>query len=221
MLWPSRTRITWGAPAHGLKVVINDKTTDQTGSMTASASNGFGQVQFAPQSGCSAIPYDFHPMYSTASEKTRVPWAAHTSNIGFSSEIGHFQFCNGAPIPSTTFGAPCPAGNTEESAPSAEQTDADENNLAPDGPACFPASRSTLVRIPGCTNQNNGFDGIDYQTVWPDGNTRLHPTSVLFSSPLTGEDRQIPFDRVAFEADLPRVDRINNFRQVLSNPCRS
>ena len=145
-------------------------------------------------------------MYSTSSEKTRVIWAAHTYNIGFSSEIGHFQFCNGAPIPSTQYGAPCPAGNTEERGPSAEPTDSDENKTAPDGPACFPASRSGLVQVPGCTNQNDGFDGASYQPVWPDGDTTLHPTSVLFSSPLTGENYQTPFERTAFEADLPRVE---------------
>src|SRR5215472_3628844 len=33
---------------NGLQTVINDRTTGQTGSMTASAANGFGQVQFAP-----------------------------------------------------------------------------------------------------------------------------------------------------------------------------
>lgn len=42
---------------------------------------------------CTANPYDFHPMYSTASEKTRVPWAAHSDNIAYSEEIGHFDMC--------------------------------------------------------------------------------------------------------------------------------
>src|ERR1700730_14479494 len=169
---------------HGLKVTINDKTTEQSGSMTASGDNGFKQVNFAPTSGCTATAYDFHPMYSTSSEQTRVIWAAHTYNIGFSSEIGHFQFCTGAtPIPSTTFGTACPAGNTEGDN---DPTDGDENAASPTGPACFPASRSSLVQIAGCTDQNNGFDGIDYQPVWPDGNTALHPTSVLFRTPTTG-----------------------------------
>jgi hypothetical protein len=195
--------VTMHDTEHGLKVTIKDKTTEQSGSMTASGENGFAQVQFAPDTGCTTKPYDYHPMYSTSSEKTRVIWAAHTYNIGFSSEIGHFQFCNGAAIPSTAFGAPCPAGNTEGDG---EPTDADENVDSPTGPACFPASRSSLVQIAGCTDQNNGFDGVDYQPVWPDGNTNLHPTSVLFSSPTTGEEHETQFSRVAFEADLPRVE---------------
>ena len=61
-------------------------------------------------------------------------------------------------VPSTDFGAPCPAGNTEEKGAKAEPADSDEDATAADGPACVPASRSTLVRISACTNQNNGFD---------------------------------------------------------------
>ena len=91
---------------HGLRAVIHDLSTGQTGFMTASAANGFGQVQYDPTgTSCVNIPYDFHPMYSTSSEQTRVIWAAHTYNIAFSDEIGHFENCNGPnPIPATSFG---------------------------------------------------------------------------------------------------------------------
>jgi hypothetical protein len=81
--------------AHGLAISIRDLTTGGTGSMVASAANRFGQVEFAPTgSKCNNIPYDFHPMYSTSSEHTRVPWTAHSLNIGFSDELGHFEYCN-------------------------------------------------------------------------------------------------------------------------------
>src|SRR6266480_5443115 len=86
--------VTLHDTAHGLQIVLDDKTTGQSGSMTSSAANGFGQVKFAPSgTTCKNIPYDFHPMYSTSSEKTRVPWAAHSYNIAFSDEIGHFDWC--------------------------------------------------------------------------------------------------------------------------------
>jgi hypothetical protein len=79
----------------GLNVALRDLTTHRTGSMTASAANGFGGVQFAPAGkSCINVPYNFHPMYSTSSEDTRVPWAAHTYNIAFSDEIGHFEYCD-------------------------------------------------------------------------------------------------------------------------------
>ena len=91
--------------ADGVQAEINDLSTHQSGSMTASPANGFVQIQYDPTgTSCNAIPYAFHPMYSTASEQTRVPWAAHSYNVAFSDEIGHFQFCNGATVPATPFG---------------------------------------------------------------------------------------------------------------------
>ena len=46
---------------HGLRVEITDLTTHQSGLMTASAENGFGQVKYAPapSTECTNIPYDF------------------------------------------------------------------------------------------------------------------------------------------------------------------
>src|SRR5205085_3398073 len=135
--------ITLHDTAHGLRTELQDLTTGQSGFMTASAANGFGQVKFAPNpsNDCVNLPYDFHPMYSTSSEKTRVTWAAHSYNIAFSDEIGHFDFCNG-PNPATPGGA-CPAGDTEGITGDTEPTDGDDNG-------CFPASASTLVQVSGC-----------------------------------------------------------------------
>jgi hypothetical protein len=194
---------------HGLRAVIHDRTTGQTGSMTASAANGFGQVQYAPKpsTSCVNLPYDFHPMYSTSSEQTRVIWAAHTYNISFTSEIGHFENCNGpASIPATPFGVDasgnpiaCPAGNSEGFGSGASPTDGDDN-------FCFPGTEALLIHVNGCTDTNTGFDSLGYQPVWPDGNTALHPESVLFSSPRTGPGDRVNYSRVAFEADLPRIE---------------
>ena len=181
--------------AHGLRIDIIDLTTHQSGSMTASASNGFGQVQYDPTgTSCNNLPYDFHPMYSTSSEHTRVIWAAHSYNIAFDDEIGHFQACNGPNA--ITPGGACPAGNTEYDG---EPTDANDTQ-------CFPASSSTRIQVPGCIEGNGltGFDSVPYQPVWPDGNTILHPTSLQFTSPVTGFGHN--YSRVAFEANLPRVE---------------
>ena len=40
------------------------------------------------------LAHDFHPAYATSSEHTRVPGAAHSYNIAFSDEIGHFEYCS-------------------------------------------------------------------------------------------------------------------------------
>jgi hypothetical protein len=200
--------VSLGDTAHGLRATINDRTTGATGSMTASAANGFGQVQYDPTgTSCVNMPYDFHPMYSTSSEQTRVIWAAHTYNISYTDEIGHFENCTGPnPIPATPFGVDasgnpisCPAGNTEGFGSHTSPTDADDN-------FCFPASEALRIHINGCTDTNTGFDSLGYQPVWPDGNTALHPQTVLFSSPRTGPGDSVNYSRVAFEANLPRIE---------------
>ena len=45
---------------------------------------------------CTQTPYAFHPMYATSGEHTRVPWAAHSYNVAFADEIGHFEYCRNA-----------------------------------------------------------------------------------------------------------------------------
>nr|HET6902375.1 hypothetical protein [Ktedonobacteraceae bacterium] len=195
--------VTMHDTTNGLQIIINDQTTGQSGSMTASAANGFGQVKYAPTgTSCTNIPYNFHPMYSTSSEKTRVIWAAHTYNIAFSDEIGHFDYCNGTTVPSSLHGVACPNGNTEGIGTTTETAE----GAALDDANCFPASRSSLVQVPGCTATNTGVDGVSYLPVWPDGNTTLHPTSVQFSSPLTGANYTVNYTRSAFEVDLPAIE---------------
>jgi hypothetical protein len=200
--------VSLGDTPNGLRAVIKDRTTGQRGFMTASAANGFGQVQYDPTgTSCVNQPYNFHPMYSTSSEQTRVIWAAHTYNISFTSEIGHFENCTGPnPIPATPFGVDasgnpiaCPAGNSEGFGSNTSPTDGDDN-------FCFPASEALRIHINGCTDTNTGFDSLGYQPVWPDGNTALHPEPVLFSSPQTGPGDSVNYSRVAFEADLPRIE---------------
>jgi hypothetical protein len=199
-----RIAVTMHDTADGLLVVLDDLTTGQSGSMTASPANGFAQIQYDPTgTSCNAIPYAFHPMYSTSSEQTRVIWAAHTYNVAFSDEIGHWQNCNGAAVPATPFGLDsmgnpitCPTGNTETGGLPA---DGDDN-------FCFPASRSSLIPLQGCTDTNTGFDGVSYQNVWPDGNTAKHPTPIAFTSPLTGADYTQQYPRAGLETDLPRIE---------------
>jgi hypothetical protein len=193
---------------NGVQAQIDDLSNNKSGSMTASPANGFAQIQYDPTgTSCNAIPYAFHPMYSTASEQTRVIWAAHSYNVAFSDEIGHFQFCNGAKVPATPFGldssgnpVTCPAGNTEGSDTSQEPTDGDDD-------FCFPASESLRYRVQGCTDTNVGFDGVSYTPVWPDGNTKFHPTPFQFTSALTGAHLNKPYPRTAFEADLPDIEQ--------------
>jgi hypothetical protein len=181
--------------ANGLRAVLADKSTGQVGTMTASAANGFGQIKYAPTgTSCQEIPYTFHPMYSTSSPATRVPWAAHSYNIAFDEEIGHFDYCTQI----SGFGGHCTG---QEGAPG------DQEPADGDDTACFPASASLLVQVTGCNGTNDpGFDGTSYLPDYPDGNTGLHPTPELFSSPVTGPLDLVNYSQVAFETDTPRIE---------------
>lgn len=208
-----RTRIM-DTPA-GLSVALDDLTSGQSGSMTASVANGFAQMRFAPPrssgdrragSDCTEIPYAFHPMYSTSSPATRVPWAAHSYNVSFADEIGHFDYCTGpiqggaqACYPNQTIeGMTGDHSNAEGIARSANPT--------ADDYGCFSAAESTLVRVQGCLATNSGFDGVPYQNLWPgSGPNRAGP--FYFSSPLTGTGFNTDFQQAALEADLPRIER--------------
>ncbi len=194
----------------GFQIVIRDLTTGETGSMTASAANSFGQVQFDPTgTSCNNIPYDFHPMYSTSSEHTRVPWAAHTYNVAFSDEIGHFEYCNAMD------------DNGNCTSPGVN----DKGGLDADDDFCLPAVFSLRIKIGGCIDSDIDFDGVSYHRTWPGSlsnpgaDQTRNPRSILFSSPVFNGNKN--FDRVAFEVDLPRIEFATNppCQRHVSNPA--
>jgi hypothetical protein len=209
-------RIVLQDTTHGLKITITDLTSGESGSMTASAANGFGGILYDPSgSSCDPathnVPTDFHPMYATSSEHTRVAWAAHSYNIAFSDEVGHFEYCNAV----NAEGGRCTADGVHDL----------DNGLpagAEDDFGCFDATFAGevgLVPIGGCTSTDFDFDGVPYQLVWPgtlksqSADRELHARPVLFTSPLftnTSTLQQQNFERVAFESDLPRIESNTN-----------
>jgi uncharacterized membrane protein len=60
-------------PPQGFTTTVRDLTTHQTGTMTASAANGFMNTNIAD---CTGTPFTFHAEYSTAKQQNQVPWAA-------------------------------------------------------------------------------------------------------------------------------------------------
>ena len=67
--------------------------------MVASVRNGFRQIVWDPKNfSCNGRPYAFHPMYDRALPPTRsgqptawTTWAAHTDNVAYDVETGHFE----------------------------------------------------------------------------------------------------------------------------------
>jgi hypothetical protein len=180
--------------AHGLSATVNDLTTGKSGSMVASAANGFGQVKYAPSPSteCKLLPYDFHPMYSSASPATTVPWAAATYNIAMDTEIGHFDYCSKVDAKTATCTGQEGVGNNKEPA--------DGDDIA-----CFPPSASTLIKIGGCEFDNLGYDGPSYLRDWPDG-SNSRPTPFIFTSPLTGANYSKNYSAMSFNTDLPAIE---------------
>lgn len=216
--------VTLQDTSNGLQVVIDDVTTGQTGLMTASAANGFGEVLFDPKgNNCKPkthnIPTNFHPAYATSSEHTRVPWTAHGYNIAFSDEIGHFEYCNAV----ASEGGSCIQDGVHDLDTTLDG--AEDDNF------CFDAAASSNIQIGGCTDSDSDFDGVPYQLVWPGTSNSasmdrsLHPQPVRFSSPLFKDNQgsTASFSRVAFETDLPRIefDTKPLCQRHISNPADS
>jgi hypothetical protein len=122
-----------------------------------------------------------------------VPWAAHSYNVAFSDEIGHFEYCANVNANGTCAGDP-----------------SDPNGPDGDDVGCFGHDASLRVRVGGCVGTDNDFDGVSYQRTWPGSISNpvadllLHPQSILLSSAVFNGGGN--YDRVAFEADLPRIE---------------
>jgi hypothetical protein len=202
--------------SNGLRTVISDLTTHRTGFMTASKDNGFGNVVFDPSATkCTVTPYNFHPEYSTSTPATRNYSAAHTYNVAFSDEIGHFEYC-------------AKVGNDPLST-CRKPLGADTNNPDNKGPDpagdddfCLPASASLKVKIGGCLDIDGDFDGVAYNFTWPGSISNpiadrlLHPTSFLFSSPTTHDKS---YGSMAFESDISRNESDDTAFRV-DTPCQ-
>jgi len=202
--------------ASGLRVVIRDRSTHTTGSMTASAANGFGNVVFNPSaSTCQVNPYNFHPEFSTSTPATRNVTAAHTYNVAFSDEIGHFEYCAKVGTdPNSTCLKPLGADTNDG--------DTAGPDPAGDDDFCLPASASLDVKIGGCLDIDGDFDGVSYNFTWPGSISNpvadrlLHPTSFLFTSPTT---RGRNFSSVSFESDISR-DESDDTAFRVDTPCQ-
>jgi hypothetical protein len=199
--------VTIADTAHGLRVTVEDVTTGQTGFMTASEANGFASVRWDPDgTNCDFathnLAHDFHPAYATSSEHTRVPGAAHSYNIAFSDEIGHFEYCSSV---DQEFG-PCTSLKGKDKKPGFDDLQCvDPGFLAAFG----------LMPIGGCFDGDADFDGVTYRSnTWPGSfkdpvkDALFHTEPVMFSSPLLTDSRGHAenFTRVAFEVDMPRIE---------------
>jgi hypothetical protein len=214
--------VTLADTDNGLMVTIQDLTSGGSGSIVASGANGFASVLWDPTgTNCDRstheLKHDFHPAYATSSEHTRVPGAAHSYNIAFSDEIGHFEYCSSV---AQEFGA-CTSLTGKDKKPGLDDLQCVDAGL----PAAF-----GLIHIGGCIDADADFDGVPYRNdTWPGSfkdpvkDALFHAEPVIFSSPLLTDanGRVENFSRVAFESDLPRIESGTTppCQRHLSNPA--
>jgi hypothetical protein len=179
--------------------------------MVASPQSGFGQILFDPDpdpahptQSCAVQPYAFHPMYATSSEHTRTTWAAHSFNVAFSDEIGHFEFCDAADF--RTFRCTVPGVDEPDG-----KLDADDFPCITPAHPAFPPP--PFQQIGGCLGSDVDFDGVPYKLSWAGtlsdrtADQQIHAEPIRFTSPLFfGGDGLENFSRVAFETDLPGIE---------------
>jgi hypothetical protein len=132
-------------------------------------------------------------MYSTSTASTRVPWAAHSYNVAFADEVGHFEYCAVA----DPFSGFCLSSN---------------DSL--DDAFCYNSSDSSNVKIGGCTYEDRDFNGPTYLFDWPGTasdpvqDKKMHAQPVKFSGTFVGTNDGVAqqFDSAAFETDLPAIE---------------
>ncbi len=117
----------------GFRVDLSDLTTHQSGSMTASTAQRLrARAVHAEREhvhvGAVCVP----PEYSTANPRGNT-WSAHTYNVAYSDEIGHFEHCTRSTRTST---APSPARTTRRSTTTTA--------------FCVPGTDALVVHINGC-----------------------------------------------------------------------
>jgi hypothetical protein len=169
----------------GFSTQIQDLTTGQSGTMVASVANGFRQILWNPVNfTCTGAPYAYHPMYSTAAPPTSsgeptawAAWTAHTVNVSYTGELGHFE--------NPDLGGGTGEGRSKEEGP------------------CF--SGPTIPGCLGIFSLDLDFDGFAYQPDYANG-TANYPTPLLLSSPrsLRGSSGifSASFTKSQFETDI-------------------
>ena len=97
---------------------ITDNSTGESGFMVASVRNGFRQIVWDPVNfTCNGRPYAFHAMYDRAlpplpkgQPTAWTTWAAHTDNVAYDVETGHFEppdTASDASLPNPDEDTPC------------------------------------------------------------------------------------------------------------------
>jgi hypothetical protein len=180
---------------HALEVVERDLTTGTSGSMIASAANGFMNTN---PFDCSGAPFNFEPEYSTARAQNIIPWGIGPYMINNQFEIGHFEPCTTITGPRTLTSesftdtyykrchGPYEAGDHDSGA-----------TFEPNDSPCYPAGdthggTTDPNLVTGCdvffdAIGDLDYDGNSYRADWPNSlSPGAFPSPFLQRPPTTG-----------------------------------
>jgi hypothetical protein len=184
-----RLRVTMHDTFAGFFTEIRDLTTGQSGTMVASIPNGFRHILWDPVNHtCIGEPYAFHPMFSTAAPPTSsgeprawAAWTAHTLNVSYTVELGHFE--------TPDLGGGSGEGRKKEEGP------------------CF--TGPTIPGCLGFDNLDVDFDGFSYEPDYPNG-TGSYPTPTFTSSPRSfhSGSYSAPYAKSQFETDILAIQAL-------------
>ena len=142
--------------------------------------------------------------------------AAHTGNISFADEIGHFEYCAAV------------RNDAHRDLRQAARRRHQRSGQRRSGPAgddvfCLPASASTLIKIGGCLNTDGDFDSVSYKFSWPGSISNpvadqlLNAQPVRFTSPLThGQNFTVHGLRVQHQPQRVRRHGVRSRRRPAS-----
>ena len=169
-----RIQATMTDTRNGLKAILRDLTTGATGSMTASAANGFAQVKYAPDGQVvHGSPVQLPPavQHLVDQDPGHLGGAARTTSRSTPRSATSSSARGPVKIPATPFGLrqrqPDDVPQRGHRGPRGQCPDTRRRR-----PVLLPGSEALLYKVNGCAYTNTGFDGASYQTLWPDGNPR-------------------------------------------------
>ncbi len=199
--------------AHAFKVTISDLTLHTTGSMQASAANGFANTSIAD---CSGTPFNFEPEYSTAKPGNITPWAAIATDISTQFETGHFEACTSLRNPLTNFFDGNDTGGDWNKCVGPYEASTDTGTPETGDGNCFrkgdthpgyngPGTSTAPNEVTGCQDNvfQNGdldFDGSPYWTEWPTSTAAAtYPASFVQQMPTSSGSQ---YARFFFQTDI-------------------
>ena len=180
-----RLQISMNDSAKGFVTRSTTSPRAESGTMTASIANGFRHINWDPMGHtCIGSPYAFHPMYATSHTYTHIPtaqnqpmtwagWTAHTWNVAYQMEIGHFEKPDGDSDDTRCFDGPtipgCLGRTTTSTATRTTRTGRTDRRTS--RRRCWSIRRSARAR----TASSSPYNKIQFETDMPGDRVDLRP----------------------------------------------